>query len=183
MAASFDFLSSAYVSSNTTSINFSSISQAYDDLYFIWSGKQNNGNTTARSLTIKFNNVSSNYYFSGGLYKNLTSISYMSAGYQYGAELGHCVPSRGNYNFYPNNFGVCELWLNEYATSGKTASGMFMSGCHSNAPDETNFVYANLGSMGTTNNFTAAITQVTFGCEGYSFEPGTKVWMYGLKSS
>jgi hypothetical protein len=134
-------------------------------------------------LTVKFNNVSSQYYFSGGLRKDGTTLTYQNIGLKYAAELGNCVPSRGNYNYYPNNYGICELWLNEYSTSGKQASGMYMSGCHANDPSATGSVYMDIGGFSTNNSFSAAITQVTFACEGYSFEAGTKVWMYGLKSS
>mgnify|MGYP006085512231 CR=1 FL=1 len=183
MAASFDLLSSAYVSSNTTSINFSSISQAYDDLYFLYAGKCNVANLGGRELTVTFNNVTSQYYFGGGILKDGGTITHTGNQSVYAAKLGKCVASRGNYNYYPNNLGVCELWLNEYSTSGKQATGMFSSGCHANNPNATGYTYAAIGGIYTNQNFTAAITQVTFACEGYSFEPGTKIWMYGLKSS
>jgi hypothetical protein len=182
MPAAFDALASAYVSSNTSSVNFSSISQAYDDLCFIFAGKSNDWQTQGRELTVKFNNNSNNYYFSSGVNKNGASISYLSGGYQNAARLGKCVSSRGSYNWYPNNYGVCELWLNDY-TSTKTASGLFISGCHPDSPSSTS-CHAALGGLSTTDNFTSAITQVTFAMSGgYSFEAGSKFWMYGLKSS
>ena len=149
MPASFDLLDSAYVSSNTTTITFSSIPQTHDDLYFIWVGRGNHDYDAPRELSIRINNTGSNYYFEMGWYKSGNSGSNIVGGLTYQAGLGSCVPAKSPYDYYPYMMGVCELWLQEYtgSSTSRTVTGLFHSQTI-NVPNNTGNSQVFMGGIG-----------------------------------
>jgi hypothetical protein len=164
VAVTYDSISTYTVSGGSTStINFSSITQEYTDLIFIFNGSQTGGS----NMAVRFNNDASNVY---------SEIYYVGGGSSTvsGKDVNQ-TQAVVNFVNTTNNRSMVRIHIPNYSASVMRKSFLFRRDDTFNA---TQFGIANW-------NNTSAITTVSFiQTVGASyFTDGTTIALYGLKAA
>jgi hypothetical protein len=170
MANTFELIASSLISTNTTTVTFSSIPGTYTDLKLVISGRSsNNAYSSAWSDT--------NLYFNG----SNTSLSIRdlagtgsSATSNPGTVITIRIPSSGTTS---NTFGNAEIYIPNYAGSTNKSSSVDLV-TENNATQSRTELQATLWSN------TAAITSISIqGIDGAQFVPYSNFYLYGIKNS
>lgn len=164
MPATYDSIATSTVSSNTTTITFSSIPQTYTDLVLICNFK----NTTSVDMFIKFNNISTSIYSDTHLY----------------GITGNVV---GNYRQTSASLGLLDLGANGMGTALGTTIINLMN--YSNTDkfktylSRTAFTSIHTGATSGLWRSTAAINQIDIiASSSNTIATGGVFSLYGIKA-
>lgn len=175
MANTYTLIASNTLTSNATSVTFSSIPGTYTDLVVRVSAR-NTAPGTYEAFRIEFNGSST------AVYSNTYALgngSAASSGRDSNNSFISAPYSNGN-GATSNTFSSHEIYIPSYTVSQNKPLSVFSA-------TETNASTANAAWTGITAGLwrnTSAITQITFVSPGgYDYVSGSSFWLYGIKNS
>lgn len=160
MASTYDPIATVSVSSNTTTMSFTSISSAYTDLRLIFFGKA----STNDDFKLQYNNDTGTNYSRTDLYTDGTTAS--SANPVNAADI-----RIGANDGLDGNFALATIDIFSYA--GSTYKSCLIT--YSHDKNGSGYVYRTLGLWLNTS----AISTITL-TQNANFRPGTKATLYGI---
>lgn len=178
MPANLKLISAQTNLSGSSLITFDNIPQTYDDLYILWSGRENihNGHLIGK-MTFNndyTNNYSDLYGYSGGSSASTNSGSNSNVSYN----------TQGMWNANgstSNTFSNSDIYIPQYKASGNKTYFSYGYGSNNGTGDYSSaFIMA-----GGTYSGSSAITRIDFySYQGtYSAYDGTSFYLYGIKNS
>jgi hypothetical protein len=164
MAVTFDSIGTQTITgSSTSTINFTSISSAYTDLFLVVKAKTTSGDQDAR---IRFNNDTSASYATGSICVNTSGGK--TGSFLIGLTSGYIT----NWGYdSPSSFGCHEVYILNYGSS-KHKSWNCESGSQ-NGADLIQGIWQN----------TAAISSITLFNNSTQWTVGTSAELYGIKAA
>lgn len=169
MATTYELIASNVLSSDTASVTFSSISQAYDDLLIMVSARSTRS-AVPDEIKIRFNGATDDSNLSnrrlGGSGSSTDSATQSS--------MTLIIPGA---SATADTFGSSEIYISNYA--GSAAKSMSATSTTENNATES-YIRATAGLW----NITSSITSIGFTLQnGPNFKSGSSFYLYGIKRS
>lgn len=171
MATTYTLISSNVLGSNTASVTFSSIPQAYTDLVLVASGRATNASIISNPY-IQLNGVTTSLYSWTGITGNGASASSDRASSDTDFRPGYLD---GN-NATASTFGSTEIYFSNYANASYNKAMGSTSASEDNAT--TAYVTGRAGLFRSTS----AISSILFH-SGSNWAAGSSFYLYGIKNS
>jgi hypothetical protein len=175
MANTFTLLGSSVLESNTASVSFSSISNAYTDLVLRFSVRDTGSGGTTATLVVRFNGDSTSKYSYSHLMTNTAAVTSGGSTAGTSGDLNDAI--NGNTST-ASTLSSGEIYIPKYtSTAGKPYSAFTVT--------ETNGVASNDAMQKWFANLytgASAISSITL-TTAYSFATGSSFYLYGIKNS
>lgn len=165
-------IASTTLGSNTTTIDFQNISQAYTDLVCVAFVRGTNATATV-DFMLRVNNNTGNIY--DGAYLRGTGTSAGTARYNntsYAAPIGTMVAASASANIFSQHI----ITFHDYSLTTINKTFLADNGAEYNSAGFTELVCNQFFS-------TAAVSRLTFLCSSGDFATGSIITLYGLKAA
>lgn len=166
-------IASTTLSSTTTQVDFSSLSQNYNHLRCVLMTRSGSG-SSIDDIRIRFNDSTSSYSrLSIESYTGFQTLRQRS--YNADNKIGYTTASLVS----SNTFGLAEIWIPNYSSTDKIKTSIITSSTQYNGTDRNAIV----DTTGSLWNSTAAINKISFLLGSSWFEPGSTFYIYGITNS
>jgi hypothetical protein len=171
--SAFDLLETTLISSNTSSVSFSSLGSYSDYKHLQVRFTARNSITTSGAINLRINSDSGSNYTLHYLSGSNSAVSNFASTSQTQMRAGLIIPSDG----VTNNFGPSVVDLLEFGNTSKKKTVRSFYGTHDGV-GASNVIEVSSGLW----NSTSAITSLTFTPPGSgNFVSGSRFSLYGIK--
>jgi hypothetical protein len=171
MPNTYSYIAKYQLTGTTTTVDFTSIPNTYDDLVFRFNARASNGSFSNNQMRFQYNNDTSNIYYAGwGRGDGSSAFAYFDT---IGAGYIGLITSDGAAAGY---FSTGELYIPNYAGNKKKISYSHTVGTNDSSPMYTNH-QANVWQS------TSAITSVKFIAANSEFMANSTFYLYGIKNA